>query len=172
MIWPDTELDAIRRLRVVAALTPGAFVAQTMFDADFDRVWSVASDLEHELPRYLPDVRSFRVLSRAEDRSPAEDRSRDQDRLIADARGYLGLRARFDVVLRPGWCLMSSRFLLGGMAAVAVGHRTRFAFLGGTQVRAARLAAPALLPLGRWAGDGILARLAERIEVSGRDVDG
>lgn len=152
MTWPVAQLDMIGRLRVLGALTPGAFVAQTVFDADFDRVWNVAADLEQELPRYLPDVRSMSVLSR------------DEDRLVALARGYLGVRARFDVVLRPGWCVMSSRFLVGGMAAVPDGDRTRFAFLGGTHLRAARIGAPVLRPIGVWAGDLILARLAERIE--------
>lgn len=50
------------------------------------------------------------------------------ERLTASARGRLGQRARFDVVLRPGWCVMQSRFLIGGMAAAPDGENTRFAF--------------------------------------------
>jgi hypothetical protein len=152
MTWPSTDLDAIRRLRVLAAVTPGAFIAETTLDAPLDRVWAVASDLEGELPRFLPDVRSLRITSR------------EGERLEAAARGYAGLRARFDIVLRPGWCVMRSRFLLGGMAAVADGEATRFAFLGGTQLRAARAAAPVLAAFGRRAGPVVLRRFTERVD--------
>ena len=111
MTWPVADLDAIRRLRVLAAAAPGAFVAETVIDAPFEQVWAVAADLEHELPAYLPDVRSFTITRR------------DGEQLEARARGYAGLRARFDIVLRPGWCVMRSRFLLGGMAAVPDGQQ-------------------------------------------------
>ena len=112
MTWPVADLDAIRRLRVLAAAAPGAFVAETVIDAPFEQVWAVAADLEHELPAYLPDVRSFTITRR------------DGERLEAHALGYAGLRARFDIVLRPGWCVMRSRFLLGGMAGPRI--LTRF----------------------------------------------
>jgi hypothetical protein len=114
-------------------------------------VWAVAADLEHELPRYLTDVRSMRI-TRA-----------DGERLEARARGYFGVRARFDVVLRPGWCIMRSRCLLGGLAAVAEGDRTRFAFLGGVHIPAQRLAAPALGALGRSVGPAVLDRIEQRV---------
>jgi uncharacterized membrane protein len=60
--WPVAELDTIRRLRVLAAAVPGAVVAETVIDAPFEPVWAVAADLEHQLPAYLPDVRSLRVI--------------------------------------------------------------------------------------------------------------
>ena len=152
--WPVGELDAIRRLRVLAAAVPGAAVAETTIDAPFERVWAVAADLENELPAYLPDVRSLRV-TRA-----------DGERLEAHARGYAGLRARFDIVLRPGWCVMRSRFLLGGMAAVADtadADRTRFAFLTGVHIPAQRIAAPALRRIGQWAAPRVVASLTARV---------
>src|SRR5262249_1275414 len=114
MSWPIADLDAVRRLHVLAAAVPGAVVAEALVPAPFDRVWAVAADLEGELPRYLSDVRSLRITRV------------DGEQLEADARGYAGLRAHFDIVLRPGWCVMRSRFLLGAMAAVAEGDRTRF----------------------------------------------
>lgn len=153
MSWPVADLDLIRRLSVLAAAVPGAVVAETRIDAPFDVVWDVAADLEHELPHYLRDVRSMRITRRS------------GDRLEAYARGYAGVRARFDIVLRPGWCVMRSRFLLGGMAAVADGEHTRVAFLTGTQLPAQSLAAPALRVLGRWAAPRILANLAERVRL-------
>lgn len=149
-LWPTAELDAIRRLRVLAAAVPGAVTAETTLDVPFETAWAVAADLEHELPIYLPDVRSLRITHR------------DGEHLEADARGYLGLRARFDIVLRPGWCVMRSRFLLGAMAAEPDGERTRFAFLTGTHIRAQRVAAPALAALGRWAAPRVVHRFGER----------
>ena len=151
MNWPVAELDTIRRLRALAAAVPGTIVAETTLDAPFDQVWAVAADLEHELPTYLPDVRSFTITRR------------DGERLQAHARGYAGLRARFDIVLRPGWCVMRSRFLLGGLAAVPDGQRTRFAFLGGVHIPAQQAAAPALTAIGRWAVPRVLARFDSRV---------
>ena len=155
MTWPVADLDAIRRLRALAAAVPGAFVAETTLDAPFDQVWAVAADLEHELPAYLPDVRTFTITAR------------DGERLQADARGYAGLRARFDIVLRPGWCVMRSRFLLGGLAAAPDGQRTRLAFLGGVHIPAQRAAAPALGLFGRRAGPRVLTRFANRVHQRG-----
>lgn len=153
MTWPVAEVDPIRRLRVLAAAVPGAVVTETTYDAPFAQVWSVAADLEHELPMYLPDVRTLQVTRR------------DGERLEAQARGYAGLRARFDIVLRPGWCVMRSRFLLGGMAAVPEGERTRFAFLGGVHVPGQRGLAPGLTLLGHVAGRHVVDRLAEQVRV-------
>jgi hypothetical protein len=154
MSWPVAELDAIHRLRVLEAAVPGAVVAETTLDAPFQQVWAVAADLENELPRYLRDVRSLRI-TRA-----------DGERLEAHARGYAGLRARFDIVLRPGWCVMRSRFLLGAMAAVADGERTRFAFLAGVHIPAQQLAAPALNALGRWAAPRVVDNFTQRVRLA------
>lgn len=151
MSWPVADLDPIRRLRVLAAAVPGAVVAEATLDAPFEQAWAVAADLERELPRYLPDVRVFTITNR------------DGERLEARARGYAGLRARFDIVLRPGWCIMRSRFLLGGMAAVPDGDRTRFAFLGGVHIPAQRLATPALTAIGRRAAPRAVERFAARV---------
>jgi hypothetical protein len=150
--WPVADLNPVRRLRVLAAATPGALLAETTIPATFDEVWSVASDLESELPRFLPDVRSLRITAV------------DGERLEAVARGYAGLRARFDVVLRPGWCVMRSRFLLGGMAAVAEPAGTRFAFLGALQTPAARLLGPILAAGAKPAGNLVLRRFTARVQ--------
>lgn len=157
MTWPVADLDAIRRLRVLAAAVPGAFVAETVINAPFEQVWAVAADLERELPAYLPDVRSFTITGG------------DGEHLEARARGYAGLRARFDIVLRPGWCVMRSRYLLGGMAAVPEGEQTRFAFLSGARIPAQRAAAPALSLIGRRAGPRVLTRFANRVHQRGPD---
>ncbi|MGH3284728.1 MAG: SRPBCC family protein [Streptosporangiaceae bacterium] len=139
--WPVAELDPVRRLRVLAAsLRFPVYLGEITVPAPLDVVWAVAADLEHELPRSLPTVRSARITRE------------DGDRLELLAVGTLGQRARFDVVLRPGWCLMRSRFVLGAMAAIPdpVGG-TRFASLGGLRLPGMRPARPLLTLAGERA---------------------
>ena len=143
--WPVADLDPVRRLRVLAASVHfPVYLAEIVLPVPPDQVWAVASDLENELPRNLSTVRSVRITRR------------EGERMELLATGTLGQRARFDVLLRPGWCLMRSRFVLGAMAAVPEGDGTRFASAGGFQLPGARLAAP-LLTL---AGDRGMRRFA------------
>ena len=135
--WPAAELDPVRRMRVLAAATPGVAYAEKLIPALFDAVWETASDLEHQLPRMITDLRSFEITSAR------------GERMTARARGRLGQRACFDVVLRPGWCVMQSRFLIGGMAAVPEADGTRFAFLGGLRLPGIGLLDPVLRPAAR-----------------------
>ncbi|MEV6911629.1 hypothetical protein [Amycolatopsis sp. NPDC051071] len=151
MSWPVAELDAVARMRVLAAALPGAFVAEAVLDAPFDRVWAVAADLENELPRLLRTIRSVRIV-----RDDGED-------LAADITGHFGLRDSFDIVLRPGWCVMQSGRVVGGMAAVAEGSGTRFAFLGAFRVPVTRPLGPVLRLAGRPLGRGMHARLRDRV---------
>ena len=153
--WPLAEFDTVRRLRVIAAATPGAAVHERVLPAGLEAVWAVAADLEGELPRWLlPDVRTVRISDR------------DGERLVARMVGYSGLRARFDVVLRPGWCLMQSRYLLGGMAVAPEANGTRFAFLGGLRGPLGLLD-PVLGPLSHRLGEHALDRFAARVLGSG-----
>ncbi|HEY4019136.1 MAG TPA: hypothetical protein VGM75_10640 [Pseudonocardiaceae bacterium] len=146
--WPVTDLDPVRRLAVLAATIPGGTVlAEGVLDAPFDEVWAVAADLEHELPHLLRNVRSMRPVESAGEHH------------VFEARGYFGLRDRFDVVLRPGWCVMQSSRAVGGMAAVAEGERTRFAFFGGLRVPGSRL----LARVGQPLGPGVVRRLRQRV---------
>ncbi|MFI6845694.1 SRPBCC family protein [Kitasatospora sp. NBC_00085] len=147
--WPVAAFDPVRRLHVIAAVTPGADVRETVIDAPFDQVWAVAADLEDGLPRWLPDLRSVRLTA-----GPAGGRT---EALVV---GHSRLRARFDVELTPGWCLMRSRFLLGGMAARPEPDGTRFAFLGAFRLPAAGLVTRALRP----ATDPLARRSLRRFE--------
>ncbi len=149
--WPFARVDGISRLRVLAAATPGAVVVEARFAHGFDDVWAVAADLEHELPLCLRDVRSF-TITRA-----------DGEQLQAEALGHLGLRAHFDVILRPGWCVMRSRLLFGAMAAEPSATGTRFAFLGGLRLPGARLIAPLLRLVGRPLIAHVVSRYGQRI---------
>ncbi|WP_405439424.1 hypothetical protein OG373_19605 [Streptomyces avidinii] len=154
--WPVVaELDAVRRLRVIARSTPGTGFAECVVDAPFDRVWGLVSDLENQLPLMITDIGSFTVTSAA------------GERLEALARSPLGLRARFDIVLRPGWCLMQSRFVLGGMAAAAEPDGTRVAFFGGLRLPGIRLADPVLRPLMAPSAARALRRLTARLDAPG-----
>lgn len=120
--WPTAELDAVRRLQVMADAIPGAMAGQVIVHRPIDEVWARARDLETELPLLVHDFRDVTV------------REREGGRLVALARSPLGLRARFDVVLQPNWCWCESRFLLCGMAAAPYGEDTVFGFLGGLRV--------------------------------------
>jgi hypothetical protein len=150
--WPVAELDPVRRMRVIAAAAPGAAYAEQLIAAPFGAVWAAASDLEHELPIMITDLRSFEITSAS------------GERLTAQARGRLGQRARFDVVLRPGWCVMQSRFLIGGMAAVPAGEDTRFAFFGALRLPGIRLLDAALRPAAQSLARRPISRLESRLQ--------
>ncbi|MFI9246189.1 hypothetical protein ACIGXF_27325 [Streptomyces sp. NPDC053086] len=115
--WPTAELDAVRRLHVIAsAAGRHAAFAERRFDVSLDRLWSVAPDLASELPLVLGGLRGFSIT-----RSEGE-------RLTGEAVGALGFREQVDIVLRPGWCLMQGKVLTSGMAAAADRDGCRFAF--------------------------------------------
>ncbi|MFC9293064.1 hypothetical protein ACFTWH_01100 [Streptomyces sp. NPDC057011] len=154
--WPVAELDAVRRLRVIARTTPGASFADHLLTTPFDRVWALASDLETQMPRLITDISAFTVTAREADG--------DGERLEARARSPLGMRARFDISLKPGWCLMQSRFVLGGLAAVPEGEGTRFAFFGALRVPGVRLVDRALQPLLDPRGAKALKRFTDQLE--------
>ncbi|MFI0721823.1 hypothetical protein [Streptomyces sp. NPDC021224] len=166
--WPATDLDPVRRLRVMAAVLRAAVYAEDHVDAPFAEVWSMASDLPGELPRLVPTIRAFR-MSDAPDGGDGTDTAGAPDgagkRAGAWAYGPLGHRAYFEVVLRPGWCLMQSRGVVGGMAAVPEGDGTRFAVLGAARHRA-------LLPVsllaargfGPYRGRKMIERARRRVE--------
>jgi len=150
--WPVADLDPVRRMRVLAAATPGVAYAEKIIPAPFETVWEAASDLEHELPRMITDLRSFEITSTR------------GERLTARARGRLGQHARFDVVLRPGWCVMQSRFIIGGMAAAPEGQATRFAFLGGLRLPGIRPLDPLLRPATQPLALRAISRLEHRLQ--------
>jgi len=118
--WPQAHLDAVTRLRVLAAALPDCHLEETLIPASFDAVWGIAGDLEAGVPRFEGNVRSIEIL-----------RS-EGTRIELEARGALGKRIRYEAQLQPGWCLMRSRFTDIGMAATPVdAHTTRFAHFEG-----------------------------------------
>lgn len=147
MTWPLGELDDVRRLRALAASFPGVLLEETVLPSSFEAVWAVLGDPEHGFPGLVPDVRSLRITERR------------GERMRATVRGRSGLRAPFDLVLRPGWCLMQSRFLVFGMAAVPEGDVTRFAYLAGLRLPGMRILGP---PLRRVLGPVVMRRFVRR----------
>ncbi len=120
--WPVAELDPVERMRALTAALPHVVVRETILEADFDRVWDFVADLERSTPRYEAGVSGVRLLERQD------------ERLRLETSTPLGLRVAFDVVLRPGWCLMRSRFAEIGMAARSEGPaRTRFIHFEGSR---------------------------------------
>lgn len=120
------SVDAVTRLRLMAVGLHTTLYAEERLELPYDEVWEVASDLAGELPHLVPLLREFRV-------PPG-----DADRKRALAVGPLGFRSVFEVRLAPGWCLMQSRLVVGGMAAVPEGDGTRFAMLGAARPAALR----------------------------------
>lgn len=98
----------------------------------------------------MPDVRSIRIIAR------------DGERIRAIVYGRSGLRAPFEMILRPGWCLMQSRFLILGMAAIPAGDHTRFGYLAGLRVPGKRIIAPLLRPARRRLARSVLHRFEAR----------
>jgi hypothetical protein len=149
--WPVAEFDDVRALRVLAATVPGAAVHETVLDSPLEEVWAVAADLVGAMPRWLPDIHSVQLSQHGDE---------------AIVVGHTRLRARFDIELRPGWCLMQSRFLLGGMAATEEPDGTRFAFLGAFRVPAAGPLGAVIRPLTRRLGRRSLRRFESLVRAA------
>jgi len=113
--WPESDLDPVRRMRILVAALPRAAFRERVLDAPFDDVWRVASDLERGTPQWKKDVSALTILRQ------------ENESLEVEIRSYLGIRMRLRAVLRPGWCVMHGRLLSVGMAATPEGSQTRFA---------------------------------------------
>lgn len=154
--WPTTDLDAIARMRILRGSVYAPMYTECHLDAPLDRVWEAAANLER-LPDLIPTMQEFRVL--------ASDGERI--RAVAISGGHGWLMSYFDVRLTPGWCLMQSRRIIGGMAAVTEGSGTRFAVLGGVRIPGARLLRPLLATYGSAAAGRMIRRLRAVLEHCG-----
>jgi len=146
--WPVAELDEVWRMRVLAASLPGASYAEEYFDVPFERVWDYIADMERSMPVLVPLFRDFRIVEH------------EGERLKARAIGRIGSRGAFDIVLRPGWCLMQDRFAVGGFAAVRVGEGTGVAACGAPRVPGGKMFG---LVYKRRGARGILRRLRSQL---------
>jgi hypothetical protein len=120
--WPSAELDPVAKMRALAVALPRSAVDEIVLDVPFERFWAFIADLENNTPRFEGTVTGVRIL----------ERSGERLRLRAGMPG--GFSTNFDVVLRPGWCLMQSRLGQVGMAARPEGpNQTRFIHLEGAR---------------------------------------
>lgn len=126
--FPVTDLDSVRRMRVLASALPSGAYGQLHIAAPFDRVWSYIADMDRSIPELISFIRRFEL---------AADGS-------AVATGLVGNRGRFAVELRDGWCVMQDRFVVGGFAAVAEGDGTLLAGCGAVRTPGVRRVAPLL----------------------------
>lgn len=111
---PLVDVDPVVRMRALVAGLPHVAANETVFDRPFERVWNLLTDFEHGTPEFEGLVGRARVLSRRDDPRP----DRNESTIVLETQGPIpGPWIRFDVVLQPGWCLMSSRLGQVGMAA-------------------------------------------------------
>ncbi len=155
--WPVAELDPVRRMRVLAASIPGVMYTEEHLRIPYERVWAYVDDVETSIPALITDIRSFRVVGRD---TAAPDPA--EKRLTAKAAGLLGNRGDFEVVLKPGWCLMQSRLVIGGMAATPEGDGTRFAGCGGLRFAGGRLLVAMVAATG--GGHRMIKRLRQELD--------
>jgi hypothetical protein len=149
--WPSARIDAVVRLRALAAGVRNAAYAERVIAAPFDAVWAIYGDLERGVPRFEWSVRSLAITRR------------DGEALEIESSGPLGSSAQFRAIWRPGWCVMRDLRGIGqiGMAAAPEGEgRTRVAHFEGSR----RLGA-LLRPFLQRRVEGDLARLAALCEV-------
>jgi len=116
--WPVAELDPVRCLHVLAAAA-GAVVVERVIPAPVEAVWSVASDLEREMPRLGWYVSSLHIVRADGDRLELVPRSRP-------ARGH-GRRADpgGDAIWRGRGSAASWRQCAASDRAVQPGSRAR-----------------------------------------------
>jgi hypothetical protein len=128
--WPTAELDPIIKMRAIAASLPHVGSDETVFDIPFDRFWPSLVDFEANTPRIEGTVSRVRIL----------ERNGENARL--EVRSALGFWNEFEVIERPGWCLMQAKVGQIGMAARPEGPgRTRYFHFEGSQLLG-RLARP------------------------------
>ncbi|MFI5713092.1 hypothetical protein [Kribbella sp. NPDC051620] len=132
--WPDVQLDAVRRLRVLAAGIPGATVTERVYDTTPAHAWDLIWGDGRTFVEFQTDMKKVEWIER------------DGDRVRMQVRSRYGMRARLQGTIRPGWCWLQSRFLLMGMAVAEEpdGGGTRVALTGGVRVPGRA----ALIPIG------------------------
>lgn len=151
--WADASIDAVARLRAIAAARPHLAYRERTIEAPFERVWSIVGDLECGVPRFDRYVRWIRITARSGEQITLESNS-----------PLPGLSLRYEGIHRSGWCVMRSPLAEVGMAAAPRGDgRTQIAHFEGSRWLGA---------LGRWwftrTIDGELDTVVRLCEASAR----
>ncbi len=147
------QLNPLQRLRIISDTIGSVVYAERHIPAPYQQVWAVVSDLEGQLPRLITGLSSFQIVGTA------------GNRLKARGVGVAATRAFFDVVLDDGWCLMQSRLIVGGMAALPEGDGTRLAVFGGLRNRYARSLLRPLRPVGGMRGRAMIDKVERQLRV-------
>ena len=123
---PDTRLDPVSRLHVIAAALPQAVIVQRRLRVSFSAVWSVVADLERYAPRYEAGVSAVRIVER------------QGVRLRLRVTLASGIEEAMEARLWSGWCLMQSSTDVAGFAARPAGDGVLLAHLEHRRRPAAR----------------------------------
>lgn len=135
--WPTATVDAVDQLTALARSLPGAGYASIDINVPFDDAWNLVGDIESGQPRFEP-WSTHQALHR-----------HDNDHITVVVDTPTGSHT-LDGILRPGWCLMSNRQLLIGMAASTRGTQTRITHLEAWLGPFPTIARPLLHAKVRW----------------------
>jgi hypothetical protein len=127
---PDTRLDPVSRLHVVAAALPQAVVVQRRLRVSFSAVWNVVADLERYAPRFEAGLSAVRIVER------------EGVRLRLRVTFANGIEEAVEARLWSGWCLMQSSTDVAAFAARPVGDGVLLAHLEHRRQAAARARLP------------------------------
>jgi hypothetical protein len=131
--WPETTLDPIDRLRVMAGVLSGVAVTEVHLDAPFEEVWAFVEDLDRSAATIDPLLAEVRVTKRDGTHWKGKVRTR-----------FLPLWLPLDIEMNEGLCWMQARgrlrrFQYVGMAAVAdPAGGTRYGHLEGVDIPGGR----------------------------------
>jgi len=131
--WPETTLDTIGQLHVMAGVLSGVAVTEVHLDAPFDEVWAFVEDLGRSAAAIDPLLAEVRVTRRDGTHWKGKVRTR-----------YLPLWLPLDIEMNPGLCWMQARgnlrrFQYVGMAAVPhPDGGTRYGHLEGVDIPGGR----------------------------------
>jgi hypothetical protein len=131
--WPETTLDTIDQLHVMAGVLSGAAVTEVHLDAPFEEVWAFVEDIGRSAVTIDPLLAEVRVTERDGTHWTGKVRPR-----------FLPLWLPLDIEMREGLCWMQARgglrrFQYVGMAAVAdPDGGTRYGHLEGVDVPGGR----------------------------------
>ena len=133
MSWPETTLDTIDQLHVMAGVLSGVAVTEVHLDAPFEEVWAFVEDIGRSAVTIDPLLAEVRVTERDGTHWKGKVRPR-----------FLPLWLPLDIEMNEGLCWMQARAPLRrlqyvGMAAVAdPAGGTRYGHLEGVDVPGGR----------------------------------
>ncbi len=143
------------RLRLATAALDGAVCTQEYIPFPPGQVWDAIGDLEGEMPRIVPSMRSFRILG-------------THDGIMRTlVTTVLGCRICFDVRLRDRFLLMQSKCVAVGVAVGPEKEGTRLMLVLWTPRPRRARARAAVAPLLAARSRVLIRRLVRRLRTGG-----